>query len=77
MAGTVGSRAQVWHGTAKHTSGGLTRKQLMMNKKTGRIVSIKKHLSAKREYKRKLGKYPKYTKADGGNRSRSRSRRRR
>lgn len=44
----VGSRAQVWHGTAKHTSGGLTRKDLMKNKH-GRIVSRRKHATAKRE----------------------------
>ena len=45
---TVGSRAQVWHGTAKHTSGGLTKTQLMMNK-AGRIVSKVKHNSAKKD----------------------------
>jgi len=45
---TVGSRVQVWHRTAKHTAGGLTRKQLMMNK-WGRIVSRKKHNTAKKE----------------------------
>ena len=44
----IGSRSQVWHGTAHHTSGGLTRKQLMMNK-WGRIVSRKKHATAKKE----------------------------
>jgi hypothetical protein len=44
----VGSRAQVWHGTAKHTSGGLEKHQLMMNK-NGRIVSRKKHASAKKD----------------------------
>ena len=44
----VGTKAQVWHGKAKHTSGGLTRKDLMKTKK-GRIVSRKKHLSAKRD----------------------------
>lgn len=38
----VGSKSQVWHGTAKHTSGGLTKKDLMKTKK-GRIVSKKKH----------------------------------
>jgi hypothetical protein len=38
---TVGSKAQVYHGTAKHTSGGLTAKDLMKHK--GRIVSRKKH----------------------------------
>ena len=45
---TVGSRAQVWHGTAKHTSGGLNKSHLMKNK-GGRIVSRKKHASAKRD----------------------------
>ena len=43
----VGSRAQVWHETAYKTSGGLTRMDLVMNK-NGRIVSEKKHKSAKR-----------------------------
>lgn len=43
-----GSRAQVWHGTAYKTSGGLTRNDLLMNKH-GRIVSKKKHATAKRE----------------------------
>lgn len=42
----VGSRAKVWHGTAKHTSGGLTKKDLMKNKH-GEIVSKKKHEKAK------------------------------
>jgi hypothetical protein len=45
---TTGTRAQVWHGTAKKTSGGLTKSALMMNKH-GRIVSKKKHTSAKKE----------------------------
>jgi|UniRef100_A0A6C0ARX1 hypothetical protein len=44
----TGSRAQVWNGTAKHTSGGLVKKQLMMNK-WGRIVSRKKHNTAKKQ----------------------------
>jgi len=39
---TTGSKSQVWHGTAKHTSGGLTKKDLMKTRK-GRIVSKKKH----------------------------------
>ena len=43
-----GSRAQVWHGTAYKTSGGLTRDKLHYNKH-GRIVSRKKHTTAKRE----------------------------
>ena len=59
----IGSRAEVWHGTAKHTSGGLTKSHLMKNK-SGRIVSRKKHFSAKREnrlvkagYKTKKGHF--------------------
>ena len=58
-----GSRAQVHHGTAYKTSGGLTKSDLMMNKH-GRIVSKKKHATAKREkrlekagYKPKKGKF--------------------
>ena len=45
---TNGSRAEVWHGTAKKTQGGLTKSDLLMNKH-GRIVSRKKHNTAKRE----------------------------
>jgi hypothetical protein len=45
---TTGTRAQVWHGTAKKTSGGLTKSALMMNKH-GRIVSRKMHNTAKKE----------------------------
>jgi len=44
----IGSRAQVWHGTAKKTSGGLTKSHLMKNKQ-GRIVSKKVHKISKRE----------------------------
>lgn len=53
---TIGTRAQVWHGTAKKTSGGLTKKHLMMNKH-GRIVSRRKHSMGKRTIKHleKLG----------------------
>jgi hypothetical protein len=59
----VGSRAQVMHGTAAHTSGGLTKKDLKMNK-WGRIVSRKKSMKAKKDkrlekagYKTKKGKF--------------------
>jgi hypothetical protein len=45
---TVGSRAEVMHGHAKKTSGGLTKAHLMRNKH-GRIVSRKKHSLAKKE----------------------------
>jgi hypothetical protein len=46
----VGTKAQVFHGTAKHTSGGLTRKDLIKTKK-GRIVSRKKHTAGQRALK--------------------------
>ena len=44
---STGTRAEVWHGTAKHTSGGLEKKDLLQNKH-GRIVSKKKHHSEKK-----------------------------
>jgi hypothetical protein len=44
----IGTRAQVWHGTAYKTSGGLTKGDLFQNK-AGRIVSKSKHTSAKKE----------------------------
>lgn len=44
----IGTRAQVWHGTAYKTTGGLTKNDLMQNK-AGRIVSKSKHNTAKRE----------------------------
>ena len=43
-----GSRAQVLHGTAYKTSGGLKKHELLQNK-NGRIVSRKKHMTAKKE----------------------------
>lgn len=57
---TVGSKAEVFHGSAKHTSGGLTRKNLMKTK-SGRIVSRKKHAAGKKAIQRlfKLGFKPK------------------
>lgn len=55
----VGSKAQVWHGTAHHTVGGLTKKDLMKHK--GRIVSKKKHALGKKAFKKlvKAGYKPK------------------
>jgi hypothetical protein len=44
----VGSRAEVWHGTAFKTPGGLTKGHLLKNK-SGRIVSKSKHQTAKKE----------------------------
>jgi hypothetical protein len=59
----IGSRAQVWHETAYKTSGNLKKGDLMMNKH-GRIVSKKKHSTAKKEkrlekagYKTRKGKF--------------------
>ena len=43
-----GSRAQVYNKTAYKTTGGLTSKDLIMNK-WGRIVSVDKHKTAKKE----------------------------
>jgi hypothetical protein len=56
----VGSKAEVFHGTAKHTSGGLHQKDLMKTKK-GRIVSRKKHAAGKKAIQRlfKAGYKPK------------------
>jgi hypothetical protein len=68
---TVGSRAQVWHGTAKKTSGGLTKKDLKMNKH-GHIVSKKMSDRAKKErrlekagYKPKKGTFKLFSKKKG------------
>jgi hypothetical protein len=44
----IGTRAQVWHGTAYKTTGGLTKTHIMKNK-SGRIVSKAKHNTAKKE----------------------------
>lgn len=71
----IGTRAQVWHGTAYKTAGGLTKGHLMQNK-AGRIVSRAKHSTAKKEmrllkhgYGTKKGKFG-YVKV-GSRRSRS------
>ena len=44
---TIGSRRQVWNGTAKKTPGGLHKSDLIMNKHR-RIVSRKKSVSSKK-----------------------------
>jgi len=51
---TIGSRRQVWNGTAKKTPGGLHKSDLKMNKHK-RIVSKKKSISATKE--KRLLKY--------------------
>jgi len=77
----VGSRRQVHNGTAFKTSGGLKKKDLMLNKH-GRIVSVSKHNTAKKEkrlvkagYLTKKGKFgfikktPKGSKGSKGSKS--------
>lgn len=66
----IGTRAQVWHGTAYKTSGGLKKSHLFQNK-AGRIVSKAKHATAKKEmrlvkagYGTKKGKFG-YVKLSG------------
>jgi len=44
----IGSRAEVWHGNAFKTSGGLTKSHLLKNK-SGRIVSKAKHETARKD----------------------------
>jgi hypothetical protein len=44
----VGTRAKVFHGTAYKTTGGLIKKDLQQNKKTGRIVSVLKANEARK-----------------------------
>ena len=69
-----GSRAQVWNKTAYKTEGGLLRKQL--TKSHGRIVSLKKHKTAKKELRlQKYGFFAQkgkfgYVKKDGKRKSR-------
>ena len=72
----TGSRAQVHHGTAYKTSGGLKKSDLFYNKH-GRIVSKVKHHTAKKEkrlekagYKTKKGVFGTFKK--GGTRRRRR-----
>ena len=75
---TFGSRAEVFHGNAKKTTGGLTKKDLIKNKH-GEIVSRKKHITAKREkrlekhgYFAQKGKFGFVLKTKTGKKSRAR-----
>ena len=47
---TFGSKAEVWHSSAKKTVGNLTKHNLMKNKH-GRIVSRRKHALGKKSIK--------------------------
>ena len=63
---TVGSRAEVMHGTAERTSGGLTKKDLYKGKdgeihskamkKRGKSKPLAMWIKAKKEIEKKLGK---------------------
>lgn len=46
---TVGSYAEIWHGTASKSAGGLRKKDLMKHK--GRIISRRKHTAGKKAIK--------------------------
>ena len=67
---TVGSKAEVFHGSCLRTSGYLYKKDLMKHK--GRIISRKKHLSGKKAikhlfaagYKPKKGTFKLFHKGD-------------
>lgn len=68
---STGSRRQVWNETAKATTGGLEKKDLLLNKR-GRIVSLKKHKTAKKAktlakagFKPKKGAFKLFSKGDG------------
>jgi hypothetical protein len=71
----IGSKAQVYHGHARQTPGGLKKKDLMKIK--DRIVSRKKHAAGKKAikhlfsmgYKPKKGTFKLFRKADSKKRS--------
>jgi len=77
-----GSRAQVWHGTAYKTKGQLKKDNLMMNKR-GRVVSKRKHNTAKKDkrlikagYFTKKGKFG-FVRKDGSRSKSNKSRKKR
>ena len=69
---TKGTKAQVWHGTALKTAGGLQKSDLMMNKHK-RIVSKKKH-SAGKKLMKKMMKSPRMRKIFKANQKKIKSR---
>ena len=79
----VGSKAEVFHGTARHTSGNLHKKDLMKHK--GRIISRRKHTAGKKAIKHlrslgyiaKKGTFKLFRKSDVDGRKKKRSTRRR
>jgi len=79
---SVGSKAQVFHGTANRTAGGLKKEDLMKTDK-GRIVSKKQHAAGlkainrlrKAGYVAKKGEFKLFTKRSGSKKVASPSRR--
>ena len=79
---SVGSKAQVFHGTALRTAGGLKKEDLMKTDK-GRIVSKKQHASGLKAIKRlrnagfvaKKGEFKLFTKKSGSKKAAAPSRR--
>ena len=53
----VGSRAEVFHGTAAKTSGGLTQKDLMLDPNDGQIKSVAAHKAALKRMEREGKKH--------------------
>lgn len=47
---SVGTAREVWAGTKERTPGGLTKSQLMKNKR-GKVVSIKRHALGQKNLK--------------------------
>ena len=47
----VGSKKEVWAGTANHTSGKLTKSDLMKNK-AGKVISKKKYAQGQRAFRK-------------------------
>ena len=53
----IGSRAEVFHGTAEKTSGGLTQKDLMLDPNDGQIKSVAAHKAALKRMEREGKKH--------------------
>jgi len=53
----IGSRAEVFHGTAAKTSGGLTQKDLMLDPNDGQIKSVAAHKAAVKRMEREGKKH--------------------
>jgi len=53
----IGSRAEVFHGTAEKTSGGLRAKDLMLDPKDGQIKSVAAHQAALKRMEREGKKH--------------------